>query len=84
MPSKRIEALHVRPPAALAYLWDWFKELSMGRPRGGIGVAPIPSVEIAAWGSLMRVRLTSFELDILRRLDRAVIATKNKERSNVG
>jgi hypothetical protein len=71
--------LHHRCPKAAQYLWDWFLELCRGRPSGGVGLSPIPSVEIASWADLARLRPTSWELAVLRKLDSALLKSGSEE-----
>lgn len=61
------------PPAALAYLWEWFKEVSAGRPQAMSGVAPLPWAEFNAWSAMSGIRPTTWELGVLRRLDQALV-----------
>lgn len=56
------------PPEAM-HLWEWFRDLSFRRLPGGFGPSPITFGEIAAWQSLRRIRLDSWELDALLELD---------------
>jgi hypothetical protein len=63
-------------PSSVAYLWDWFREISAGRApaAGGLAAAPITCTEIEAWQRLTRVQLTAWEFDTVRSMDRAAVA----------
>jgi hypothetical protein len=56
------------PPAA-KYILDWFWDLNLGRSASGGGYLGISASEILAWCALRRLRLRTWELDALRRLD---------------
>jgi hypothetical protein len=56
-------------PAALAYLWRWFLDLSNARSGTGFGPAPITQLDLLAWCALHEVRLLPFELEAIRALD---------------
>lgn len=60
-------------PAAGAYLWGWFLDLSAARGRSGFGLGPISYQDIAAWAWLHGIAPSSFELGVLRRLDLAFL-----------
>lgn len=47
-------------------------DLSAGR-GGGFGPAPISWMDIVAWQSLRRIRLSGWELDVIRALDGAYL-----------
>lgn len=53
-------------------------DLSAGR-GGGFGPAPIAWVEIAAWQALRRVRLSGWELDVIRALDEAYLRIRGEK-----
>ena len=65
-------------PEAAAYLYQWFWELSSGRPVSQAGFLAIPSSEILAWCQLSGIRLRSWELDALRQLDAAFLREMGK------
>lgn len=62
-------------PSAGQYLWGWFLELHRAR-GGGFGPAPLGFAEIAAWSGLRGVRLTPWEVEILRDLDASWFAAQ--------
>lgn len=69
-------------PAALAYVWGWFVELSAARGPSGLGsMCAISHQDIAAWAWLHGVRPTWFELRVLRRLDDALLRSQADGRS---
>jgi hypothetical protein len=59
-----------RVPAEAAALWDAFVSMS-GSRQGGAAIAPS---EIVAWQQLHGVRLSSWEVDTIARIDRAALA----------
>lgn len=59
------------PPAA-EDVWAAFHELSSARPSG-FGLQAIPWGEIAAYQAVTGIRLTRWEIDLLRDLDRAYL-----------
>lgn len=67
------ERLHREVPEAMAHLWRWFRELSMGRVFNEYGAQGLSHVEIDAWSRLRRINLTSCEYSILRRLDAVML-----------
>jgi hypothetical protein len=58
-------------PAAGEQLWSIFEDLSSTRPTSGFGVSPISYAEIHAWCVVNHARLDAWEVDGLRRIDRA-------------
>jgi hypothetical protein len=65
-------------PADIAYLLGWFSELSAASGSGGFGASPIGYAEILAWAHLTRRTPTPFEIDVLRRIDSALLAVMNE------
>ncbi len=59
-------------PEALGYLWDWFCELSSGRPSG-MGPGPLTWEGILAWTTLTGTRPAPWEIRALRALDTAFL-----------
>lgn len=57
-------------PPALAYLWAWFADLDESRPAG-MGLAALSWADIAAYFSLHRIKPQPWEVETLRRIDRA-------------
>lgn len=59
------------PPEDIAYLWDWFGDLTDWRDSS-MGVGPLSHLEIECWSRLMQVNppISPFEVDVLRKLDR--------------
>jgi hypothetical protein len=60
-----------RYPRALAYLEAWYYELSLGRPQGGHGVAPLTWQDIDAWATQMGYDVRPHERRALLLLDAA-------------
>lgn len=68
--------LDITPPLELAYLWDIFWELSRSRPSDGFGgLSGISNVEFRAWMELNDVRLSLWELQVLKKMDVTYITT---------
>jgi len=55
-----------------------FGELSNGRQYGAFGPAPITFLDIKAWGELMKVELTAWEVEVLKEIDRVYMAEAMK------
>jgi hypothetical protein len=60
-------------PLELAYLLQWWAELSAARGQGFSGPLPLSFTEIDAWSRLTGSALTAFEVSVLRDLDRAFL-----------
>ncbi len=60
------------PPQEVAYLWDWFCNLTDWRQVGGMIVGPLSHLEMECWSRLMGLNppIRPHEVDILRQLDR--------------
>jgi hypothetical protein len=58
-------------PDALAYIWEWFSDLSPMRPNSGFGPLRVPPTEIKAWAGLRHIDLSPFEARALTALDAA-------------
>lgn len=63
-------------PTAVAYLWDWFRDLRASTPAGSGGLVPDPisCTELEAWQRLTGQHLTPWEFDTVRAMDRVAIA----------
>jgi hypothetical protein len=67
-------ALEPPPLAAeVAPLWPMYLEAAAARPAG-LGVAPVPWAEFAAWARLRAVRLSPWAWGTLRALDMAAVS----------
>jgi len=79
-PARRaeIEAELFGPPFphALGHLWRLFGRLSERRASNGFGPSPISYLEISAFCELTRLKLDSFELEILEDLDSLFLSAK--------
>ena len=71
-------ALLHQVPSCGAALWDAFCEIASGR-QGGMGPQPVPSTEIEAWQRLSGLRLSPWEVDTLRLMDRAAVAVLSEK-----
>lgn len=50
------------PPRELVYVWEWYNELWSPNP--------LTYTEIQAWAQVTRTRVTGWEVDLLRSIDR--------------
>lgn len=78
-------------PTELTYLWDYFLEISETRTLVYCGErvpatpAPIPWFEIDAWARLTHRSLRSWEVELIRALDRVwLLPPKPEETTNAG
>ena len=62
-------------PRCLAHVWRHFRELSAWRGGGGMGPSPLTLSDVAAYEDRFGVRFLAGELDLLKRLDYATLAT---------
>lgn len=66
------------PPEQIGYLWRWFSDLTDWR-ECSMGVGPLSHQEIESWARLMRVDISPFEVDVVRRLDREFRAWQSEK-----
>jgi len=69
----------VEMPDCLHYLWGWFCELSGGRGYAEFGALPLTYSEIQAWSQLTKSEPTAWEIEALKRIDRAYLTETNKK-----
>lgn len=67
-------------PEILAYLMEWFYELSSGRRFGFSGPEPLGWSDIQAWDELTDRRLHKWEAQILKQLDNLWLNQVNDRR----
>lgn len=69
-------------PEALAYLWGYFREVSMGLASNGFGPALVTWEALQAWSEFMAVSLEPWEAKVLVTLGyrRAVIADEEQQK----
>lgn len=79
--SKKHELENPAPlPEEVSYLWHWYMELSNTGRIYHDGIAfPLTSSEILAWSQLRGIHLTPWEVRVIRLLDAAEIAVKNRK-----
>jgi hypothetical protein len=65
-------------PIELGYLWDWFVSLTYTR-QAGFGASPITEQEIHAYCCNRGLRMSRFELEAIRELDRIALTEFKKE-----
>jgi len=63
----------------LAYLWEWFCQLSNSRSYAEFGALPISYNEIKAWAELTRSEPTAWEVEVIKKIDGVFIAEGNKK-----
>lgn len=66
-------------PGSLAHVWEWFTELSNARGAGAFSLNPISFQDIESWARLTGNQLTSFEVQLLRRLDEVFLVETSKK-----
>jgi hypothetical protein len=59
----------VATPDLLFYLWVYFKQLNETRGNNGYSPNPLSFLEIEAWCRLMKISLSSFDVECLMALD---------------
>jgi len=69
---------HVDTPDAPPYLLGWMQELGWCA-AGGMGAAPLPAVEIAAWARGSGRRLQAWEFLALQEASRTYVANLHNE-----
>ena len=57
------------PPLELEQVWRWYCELGSARTSNGFGLNPLSYTEIKAYADLTGVRMTPWEITLLKRLD---------------
>ena len=62
----------------MAHVWEWFAALDRRRTNGGLGANPLQPSEVQAWFRQMGLAPTPWELDLIYRLDEAILAKVNK------
>lgn len=70
-------------PERATYLWNYFCEVSRRRSHDGMSGLPNPLAysEIEAWARLKRIRLETFEVDILTGIDDRFVAEQRAQRA---
>lgn len=64
-------------PVAAWHLWEWFWDLHQSR-GGGFGPAPLSYAELDAWARTQLTRPHCWELEALRKMDRAYLRAAAK------
>lgn len=67
------------PPAEVEHIWRWYCDLGGARTSNGFGLNPLSFTEIQAYADLTGVRMTPWEVSIIKRLD---MVTITKQKSN--
>ena len=64
-------------PDFVGHLWEWFAELHGGRQYTSEG-SPLPLgyEMIKAWADLMDIKLSTYEVKIIKQVDNIFITTK--------
>lgn len=66
-------------PAGFDYLWDWFKRLN-GTRQQGFGMSGITETELRSFFLNRKIEPEQWELDLLIRLDKLVVAKANAKK----
>jgi hypothetical protein len=61
------------PPLELEHIWRWYCELGSARTSNGFGLNPLPYTEIQAYADLSGIRMTPWEVGLIKRLDMVTI-----------
>jgi len=69
-------------PFALEHVWNGFCAVAGTRGNNGFGLNPITFCEIAAWDALTGARLTPWEVELIKRVDSAVLPILNTKDSD--
>jgi hypothetical protein len=70
-------------PDEIKYLWQWFGDLSRGRNYTGMGSPlPLSSTEILSWMTITKIRLTPWELDVIKSMDSIHLQSVNEQIKN--
>ncbi len=64
-------------PDAAIDLWLWFWELDSGR-QSGMGHSPLSWRDIKDWAELTGVKPTSWEVSVIKAMDKVYLATANE------
>lgn len=74
------EALDYDPcPDLLLSIWEYFKELELGRQFNEFGKLPFTYTEIESWSRLNNISLASSEVKLIKQLDLISLQRKNNE-----
>lgn len=66
-------------PQSCYMVWEWFLNLNESRSSNGFGFQPISYTEIYSFFKLKEVNPDHWEIDLIRRLDREVLAIYAKK-----
>lgn len=66
-------------PAVADYVWEWFWSLNSRRGFVESGMLPLSYAEIDAWARRMRISITPEEVEMLTRMDDAMLAASAVE-----
>ena len=72
--------MSIEPPALLAYLWEWFCEISMGLAVSGMAPPVVTWEGLAAWRAQMDITLEPWEARAVMRMSclRANVLSEEK------
>lgn len=76
--EKPVELEQQSCPEIFLSLWEQFRSLESGRQFCDAGLLPLSWSDIMAWSQLMRVKFSTLELNVIKRLD--FISIKRKEK----
>ena len=64
-------------PDDVAHVWEWFREVHLGRQPGSFGPAGISHMDLLAWRINMRRRPTPSEISAILYLDRVWLSVQS-------
>ena len=73
MKPKELEDIPELPTSCMG-IWGWFLELNESRTSTGFGFNPISYSDIDAFFRLRQITPEQWEIDLIKRLDREVLA----------
>lgn len=76
--SKKKLIRNPKVPDAAVHLWGWFWQLNDARPEGFSSAGPLTFGEIAAWAGLTGITPHPWEVEALKAMDRAYLASVAK------
>lgn len=65
-------------PESTAYIWLWFIDLASAR-QCGMSVNPISYTEILSWSQLKRITPAEWEIEAIKAIDAAFLASIAEE-----
>ena len=74
------EELNIEQPSVLCiHVWSWFLEISTARSSSGFALNAISYSEIESWSRLSEIKMESWELKLLKKIDLEFINSQHKK-----